>query len=100
MINSLSIIFPVYNEQLRINYSLNKIKKFIKFSKLKYIEIIFIDDGSTDGTFAIIKYFISQFKYNKKIKILLLKNYKNFGKGEVSERRESEYSCSALRAQT
>jgi len=81
MINSLSIIFPVYNEQLRINYSLNKIKKFIKFSKLKYIEIIFIDDGSTDGTFAIIKYFISQFKYNKKIKILLLKNYKNFGKG-------------------
>jgi len=81
MINSLSIIFPVFNEQLRINNSLNKIKKFIKFSKLKYTEIIFIDDGSTDRTFFIIKNFISQFKNNKKIKILLIKNYRNFGKG-------------------
>jgi glycosyltransferase involved in cell wall biosynthesis len=55
MIKSLSIIFPVFNEQLRINNSLNKIKKFIKVSKLKYIEIIFIDDGSIDRTFSIIK---------------------------------------------
>jgi len=59
MINSLSIIFPVFNEQLRINNSLNKIEKFIKFSKLKCIEIIFVDDGSTDRTFSIIKNFIS-----------------------------------------
>ena len=81
MIKSLSIIFPVFNEQLRINNSLNKIKKFIKVSKLKYIEIIFIDDGSTDRTFSIIKNFISTFKNNKKIKLLLLKNYRNFGKG-------------------
>jgi len=81
MINSLSIIFPVFNEQLRINNSLNKIKKFIKVSKLKYIEIIFIDDGSTDRTFSIIQNFISTFKNNKKIKLLLLKNYRNFGKG-------------------
>ena len=45
MINSLSVIFPIFNEELRINNSLNKIKKFIDVSKLKYIEIIFIDDG-------------------------------------------------------
>ena len=81
MINSLSIIFPVFNEQLRINDSLNKVKKFIKNSKLKYIEIIFIDDGSIDKTFSIIKNFISEFKKNKKIRLLILKNYKNLGKG-------------------
>jgi dolichyl-phosphate beta-glucosyltransferase len=81
MINSLSIIFPVFNEQSRIKNSLNKIKKFIKFSKLKYIEIIFIDDGSTDKTYSIIKNFISTFKNNKKNRLLLLNNYKNFGKG-------------------
>ena len=81
MINSLSIIFPVFNEQLRINDSLNKIKKFTKVSKLKYIEIIFIDDGSTDKTFSIIKNFISEFKKNKKIRLLILKNYTNLGKG-------------------
>lgn len=81
MINSLSIIFPVFNEQSRINNSLNKINKFIKVSKLKYLEIIFIDDGSTDRTFSIIKNFISAFKNNKKIRVLLIKNYRNFGKG-------------------
>ena len=58
MINSLSVIFPIFNEELRINNSLNKIKKFIDVSKLKYIEIIFIDDGSTDRTYFIIKNFI------------------------------------------
>lgn len=81
MINSLSIIFPVFNEQLRINSSLKKIKKFIKVSKLKYLEIIFIDDGSTDQSFYIIKNFILKFKKYKKIKLLLLKNYRNLGKG-------------------
>jgi len=81
MIDSLSIIFPVFNEQLRINNSLNKIKKFIAYSKLKYLEIIFIDDGSEDKTYFVIKNFISLFSYNKKIKLVLLKNYRNFGKG-------------------
>jgi len=81
MIDSLSIIFPVFNEQLRINNSLNKIKKFIVYSKLKYLEIIFIDDGSEDKTYYVIKNFISLFSFNKKIKLVLLKNYRNFGKG-------------------
>jgi dolichyl-phosphate beta-glucosyltransferase len=81
MINSLSIIFPVFNEELRINNSLNKINKCIKVSKLKYLEIIFIDDGSTDKTLSIIKNFISEIKNNKKIRVLLIKNYRNFGKG-------------------
>jgi len=81
MIDSLSIIFPVFNEQLRINNSLNKIKKFIVYSKLKYLEIIFIDDGSEDKTYFVIKNFISLFSFKKKIKLVLLKNYRNFGKG-------------------
>ena len=83
MINSLSIIFPVFNEQSRIKNSLNKIKRFIKFSKLKYIEVIFIDDGSTDNTYSIINNFILAFKNNKKIRLFLLKNSKNFGKGHA-----------------
>jgi dolichyl-phosphate beta-glucosyltransferase len=80
LIDSLSVIFPVFNEQSRINNSLNKIKKFILSSNLKFLEIIFIDDGSTDKTYFIIKNFISSFK-NSKIRLILLKNYKNFGKG-------------------
>ena len=66
---------------MRINNSLNKIKKFIDVSKLKYLEIIFIDDGSTDRTYYIIKNFISVLKKSKKTRILLLKNFRNLGKG-------------------
>jgi len=86
MINSLSIVFPVFNEQSRIKNSLNKIKKFIKFSKLKYIEVIFIDDGSTDRTYFIINNFILAFKNNKKIRLFLIKNSKNLGKGHSLKR--------------
>jgi len=81
MINSLSIIFPVFNEQNRINNSLNKLKKFIFISKIEFLEIIFIDDGSKDKTYFIIQNFIERFKFNKNINIYLLKNIKNFGKG-------------------
>jgi dolichyl-phosphate beta-glucosyltransferase len=80
MIDSISLIFPVFNEQLRIDNSLNKIKKFIDSTKLQYVEIIFIDDGSTDKTYLIIKNFF--FKILKKnVKLILLKNNKNYGKG-------------------
>ena len=81
IINSLSIIFPLYNEILRINKSLLSIKSFIKNSKFTYLQIIFVDDGSNDGTYLVLKKFISQFKSKKNIKFLLLKNSRNFGKG-------------------
>ena len=55
MIKSLSIIFPVYNEQIRLNESLNKIKLFLKKKNSYKIEIIFVDDGSTDNTEKIVK---------------------------------------------
>ena len=81
IINSLSIIFPLYNEIVRINQSLLSIKSFIKDSKFTYLQIIFVDDGSNDGTYLVLKKFISQFKSKKNIKFLLLKNSRNFGKG-------------------
>ena len=81
MIKSISLIFPVFNEQQRINNSLNKIKKFIDTTKLQYIEIIFIDDGSTDKTYSIIKNFFFKILKKKNIKLILLKNNRNYGKG-------------------
>jgi len=81
MINSLSLVFPVFNEESRINNSLSKIKKFILNSKLEYLEIVFVDDGSKDNTYSIIQNFILLFKKNIKIKFILLRNLKNIGKG-------------------
>jgi glycosyltransferase involved in cell wall biosynthesis len=46
MIKSLSIIFPVFNEESRLKSSFRHIASFLKMKKKLKIEIIFVDDGS------------------------------------------------------
>ena len=58
MNNSLTIIFPFYNEENRINKSLDKISKFVKFNISLDLEIIFVNDGSNDRTDKIIHEFL------------------------------------------
>ena len=80
MINSISIILPIFNEEKRIKENLIKIKKFnlTKFIKIK--EFILVNDGSTDNTKNIIDNFIK--KNKKTIKNLKFINHKkNLGKG-------------------
>ena len=80
MINSISIILPIFNEEKRIKENLIKIKKFnlTKFIKIK--EFILVNDGSTDNTKNIIDNFI---KKNKKVikNLKLINHKKNLGKG-------------------
>lgn len=81
MIKSLSIIFPVFNEEFRLNSSFNHIKSFIKKKKNFNTEIIFANDGSTDNSLNLIKDFINSFKSQKKIKFKIVNLKKNLGKG-------------------
>ena len=80
MINSISIILPIFNEERRIKENLIKIKKFnlAKFIKIK--EFILVNDGSKDNTKNIIDNFI---KKNKKVikNLKLINHKKNLGKG-------------------
>ena len=62
MIKSLSIIFPIFNEELRLKSSFNHIKSFLKNEKKIKIEIIFVDDGSKDNSYRLIHRFINSFK--------------------------------------
>ena len=68
----LSVIIPVYNEVNTIEKIVLKIKK-IKNIK---IQIIIVDDGSTDGTTEKLKIIKSRFKINK-----VIFSKKNKGKG-------------------
>jgi len=44
MIKSLSIVFPVFNEELRLKSGFNHILSFLRKKKKFKIEIIFVDD--------------------------------------------------------
>ena len=78
MNNSLTIIFPFYNEENRINKSLDKISKFVKFNISLDLEIIFVNDGSNDRTDKIIHEFL---EINDKKIYKYFKKNKNMGKG-------------------
>jgi dolichyl-phosphate beta-glucosyltransferase len=85
MIKSLSIILPVYNEQLRLKSAFSNILNFLKRKHFK-TEIIFVDDGSTDNSFKMINNFIEKFKKKiskKKIRIKIIKSENNLGKGSA-----------------
>ena len=78
MIESLSIIFPLYNEQNRLDKLFSEIKKQ-KIFKKKKIEFIFVNDGSNDNSFKLIKNFKSENKNKANIK--LISYNRNRGKG-------------------
>ena len=83
MIKSLSIIFPLYNEALRLKSSFNHILNFIKKKPAFKIEIIFVDDGSNDDSYELINQFIKNLRKNNKIKLKIIKSKKNLGKGSA-----------------
>ena len=76
MLKSISIIYPVYNEEKRLKKTFLDIEKFEQKNKFIKKEFIFVNDGSSDKTLLILK---KKYKNNKKIKIINLK--KNMGKG-------------------
>jgi len=82
MIKSLSIIFPLYNENKRLKYCFQNIDIFNSNSSIKKLEYIFVDDGSVDNSYQLILNFIKKRRKKKKeIKYKIIKFNKNKGKG-------------------
>ena len=61
-IKELSIIFPIYNEEVRLKKNLYKITKLFNSFKLIKIEIILVNDGSSDQTHKIINEYLDSLK--------------------------------------
>tara|TARA_B100001123_G_C15231787_1_gene995448 strand:+ start:1391 stop:1600 length:210 start_codon:yes stop_codon:yes gene_type:complete len=67
-IKNLSVVFPFFNESLRVGECLRNIQNFNRKNKLINCEYVFVDDGSTDNTSnKIINFIKSQKKKEKKI---------------------------------
>ena len=75
---NLSLVIPVYNEE---RYLPKLFDELIKYFNQKNIEIIIVDDGSTDKSKEIINKTTENGDYNFKIKVVQLK--KNSGKGKA-----------------
>lgn len=67
----LSVVIPAYNEAARIGGSLEKIRSYLK-SKPFAVEVILVDDGSTDSTLEAVGRFPE---------VRVLRNDRNRGKG-------------------
>jgi len=70
----LSVVIPVYNEEKRIEESLNKILDFLGPKEYAW-EILIVDDGCMDQTLVITEKILNGRKYR------ILKNERNMGKG-------------------
>ena len=76
-LKSLSVVFPFFNEEKRLSTSFLKLKKNIKHLEGVDIEIILVNDGSTDNSDKLTKQFISSLK-NKQKKIIRYISYYRF----------------------
>jgi dolichyl-phosphate beta-glucosyltransferase len=73
---SLSIVIPAYNEERRLPATLELIGRFVEGRKWRFIEVIVVDDGSIDGTAAVVHAAARTRPF-----IRLLRNPGNRGKG-------------------
>lgn len=75
MVTFLSIVIPAYNEEKRLLPTLAKVKAYLGGRDLAFTEILVVDDGSTDGTAALVEGLVAEGG------IRLLRNPGNRGKG-------------------
>jgi dolichyl-phosphate beta-glucosyltransferase len=75
-LSSLSIVIPAYNEEKRLQSTIQKLDVYLAHNPWDFVEILIVDDGSSDGTAALIQ---KQADSNPVYK--LVRNPGNRGKG-------------------
>ena len=73
---SVSIVIPAYNEEKRLPPTLEIVMEFVRASNFSQVEILVVDDGSTDRTAELVER-----RTREHSCIRLLKNPGNRGKG-------------------
>jgi len=77
-LRSLSVIIPAFNEEKRLPDTLNKLDDFAGTVRLESLEIVIVDDGSTDGTAEVVRR-----RTETDPRFRLLQNWDNCGKGHA-----------------
>ena len=73
---SVSIVVPAYNEEARLPATLEKILAYLQKKDFSFAEVVVVDDGSRDGTAALVE------RQQRQSSLLrLIRNPGNRGKG-------------------
>ena len=75
----LSIVIPCYNEQENLEKLFSKLQSLIKTYSDEDIELVLVDNGSTDNSNKIIK--DSDLFLNKQVKLVEIKKNIGYGNG-------------------
>lgn len=75
-LRSLSIVIPAYNEERRLPATLEAVRGYLETKQLDFVEVVVVDDGSRDGTAALVERASAEDR-----RVRLVKNPGNRGKG-------------------
>lgn len=65
----LSVVIPAYNEEKRLPTTLEKVCQFLNESSYQGIEVIVVDDGSSDNTAGVVNEMAKECEFVKLIKL-------------------------------
>jgi glycosyltransferase involved in cell wall biosynthesis/phospholipid N-methyltransferase len=92
---SLSVLVPVYNERYLVAESLRRLETLAQDEKLRAVEIIVVDDGSSDGTREVLADFAASHRSAGKLTWRFLRHPRNLGKGNAVRTALAEASGDA-----
>lgn len=93
MPTSLSVLVPVYNEQYLVAASLERLKVLESSPHLERIEIVVVDDHSTDDTPLVLEQFQRTLQSTGKCNWIFLRHDRNRGKGSAIRTALTKATC-------
>src|SRR3954469_15601373 len=92
-VTSLSVLVPVYNERFLVASSLERLKILATSPDLERIEVIVVDDASTDDTPRVLERFKRDLRPDPKMTWTFLRHERNGGKGQAIRTALERATC-------
>src|SRR3954467_1487176 len=90
---SLSVLVPVYNERFLVAASLERLKVLATSRDLDRVEVIIVDDASTDDTPRVLEEFQQALGPDPKMTWVFLRHERNGGKGQAIRTALAHATC-------